>query len=122
MGKLAQETTITFGGQPHKLLLDMNAMVAFEEVTKENFFDYVSRIAKAGKNYKATLKELRALLWCELLHENNPDFSTPEKVGALITLAELGSLNAVTREAIVKASPEPQEGDDPNLPSDQTGC
>ena len=121
MGKLAKTTTITIGEQSHTLLLDMNAMVAFEEVTKENFFDYVGRIAKEGKGYRPPLKELRAMLWCELLHENNPDFDTPEKVGALVTLAELGSLEAKTREAAVKASPESKEGDDPNPPSDQTG-
>lgn len=121
MGRLAQGTTITIGGQPHELLLDMNAMIAFEEETKENYFDFVKRVAKAGKSYKVPLKELRAMLWCELLHENNPAFSTPEKVGKLISLKELGSLVAATREASVKASPEPQEGDNPNPQSDQTG-
>ena len=121
MGKLAKTTTIVIGEQPHTLLLDMNAMVAFEEQTKENFFDYVRRVAAAGKGYRASLKELRAMVWCELLHENNPDFDTPEKVGALISLKELGSLETATREAAVKASPEPQEGDNPNPQSDQTG-
>ena len=49
MGKLAKTTTIVIGEQPHTLLLDMNAMVAFEEQTKENFFDYVKRVASAVK-------------------------------------------------------------------------
>lgn len=125
------------GGRTHVLLLDLNAMVAFEEKMKVNFLIYTQnaaileaeaeverKIAKrehrapTKQGYVPTMLELRTLIWCQLLHENDPEVDTPEKVGGLISIDELGKLLGATREATKNASPVPKEGDVPNLTAD----
>ena len=60
------------------LLMDMNAMAAFENVTDhKNFFDFIQE-----SKGKFTANELRAFLWSMLIHEDK-DIKL-EDVGAMI--------------------------------------
>lgn len=119
MGRLAKTTVVIIEGQPYKLLLDMNAMVAFEEVTGENFFAFAERGTQEG--FQPTSKELRALLWAEMLHEQ-PTL-TLQEVGAMITAADLAPICMAVLQAQKEATPESNADEqlDPNPTSLQTG-
>ena len=119
MGRLAKTTTGLIEGQSYELLLDMNAMVAFEEQTGQSFFAFADRTAQQG--FQPTSKELRALLWAEMLHAQ-PGLRI-EDVGALITAADLAPICAAVMQAQADAAPEPEDTEeaDPNPASLPTG-
>jgi hypothetical protein len=91
--KLDRERTLRF---------DMNAQVAFEEVTGENTLD------GTFLKKKVTAKLTRALMWSCLIHED-PTL-TIEQVGALLTPKNAAGLSASLKQALADSVPE-GEGD-----------
>jgi len=83
--------TIKLDKERH-LLLDLNAMVAFQEETGKNLFD-----RKVIVDLSKTLepKTLRTLIWACLLHED--EALTQKQAGKLL---RLGNLVDVTRKLI----------------------
>lgn len=76
MSKLSKVVMINLD-KPRTLLLTMNAMIEFDNATGLNYLEF-------SRNLKnASAKELRALLWCLLLHEDKT--LTVEQVGAMVT-------------------------------------
>ena len=97
--KTAPKVPITLDKKRH-LLLDLNAMAAFEDATGKN-------IMRGFGSAEMTAKDLRALLWACLLHED--ENLTIEGAGRLI---HTGNLDAVTEslgEAWSAAMPEAEE-------------
>jgi len=93
------------------LLLDLNAMVAFEEETGKNLFDSnVSQELSAGLNPK----DLRALLWACLLHED--ESLTPKQVGSWLRYDNLAEVAEKLVTAWGAAMPDAPKGDAPPLP------
>lgn len=80
------------------LLLNLNAMVSFEEVTG------VSLMKGTFKSSNMTPKDLRAMLWACLVHED--DTLTLEQVGSLVTVGNLMEITAKLNEAFEVAMPE----------------
>lgn len=83
------------------ILLDLNAMVAFEEETGKNLFD--SKVTKAfTKSFSP--KDLRALLWASLLHED--ENLTLKQVGSWIHTSNMEEIADKLVAAWVAAVPE----------------
>lgn len=113
MGRFAPSASVEIGGRAHTLLLDMNAVVTFEETTKQSFLHFVNSLGEG-----TSFKDLRTLIWCAFLHEKDPDFATPEQVGALIPLDEFVPLLATLTDTIRKSLPsEETPGPNPTGPS-----
>jgi hypothetical protein len=85
--------SVTLDKERH-LLMNINAMVAFEEATGKSLFDKdtAKRFARG-----ITAKDLRALLWACLIHED-PGLTT-EKVGGWIDLGNMAAIAAKVGEA-----------------------
>ena len=84
-----------------RILLDLNAMVAFEEETGKNLFD--SKVTAAfTKNFSP--KDLRALLWASLLHED--ENLTLKQVGSWIHTGNMEEIADKLVAAWVAAVPE----------------
>jgi hypothetical protein len=128
VGKMAKKVTIELD-KSRTLLLNMNSMIEFENATGQDFLEFTKRIQRRGiafANQKAiaegkqgvpapieedlnlpdlNMKEMRAMLWCLLIHED--ENLTLKQVGALITSDNMQEVF----EAMIKAqsanSPEP---------------
>ena len=94
MGKDDKYTEIMLD-KPRRLLLDLNAMVDFENATNKNF-------SSLGKDISAT--ELRALLWACLRHED--ELLLPGQVGAMIHAGNLAMVAKTVNVALRKGMPE----------------
>jgi hypothetical protein len=99
--KINPSVPIELGGKERHLLLDLNAMVAFEEATGKNILSGLS--AKMGAS------ELRALLYACLRHEDEK--LTLKEVGAWITTENMGEVARQITAAWTAAMPEKAEGD-----------
>ena len=82
------------------LKLDLNAMAAFQDVTGINLFQGFDA-EKMGP------KELRALLWSCLIHEDKE--LTLEAVGSWITTDNIAELADIIGEAFTAAMPEKED-------------
>lgn len=89
------------------LLLDLNAMAAYEEVTGKSLFKGID-IANMGAT------ELRALLWACLVHEE--ESLTLKQVGAWINATNMVNLAKTLDSAAVNAIPQKQDGDENDPP------
>ena len=80
------------------LRLDLNAMVAFEEATGKSLMD--------GKFHGSdmTPKDLRAMLWACLLHED--ESVTLKEIGSWVTVTNLMEVTGKLNEAFDVAMPE----------------
>jgi len=87
--------------KPRHLLMDLNAMVAFEEATGKNIMQGIDPDSM-------TAKDFRALLWACLLHED--EALKIEDVGKMIHAGNMGELSGKIAQAWEVASPE-VEGD-----------
>jgi len=83
------------------LLMDLNAMVSFEEATGKNIMQGLDADSMSAKDF-------RALLWACLLHEN--EALKVEDVGKMIRAENMGELSDKIAQAWEVASPE-AEGD-----------
>lgn len=86
------------------LKLDLNAMVSFEEATG------VSLMRGTFKSSKMSPRELRAMLWACLLHED--EALTEQQVGSWITVGNLMEITGKLNEAFEVSMPE-SEGKQP---------
>jgi len=91
------------------LLLDLNGMVAFEEVTGKNLFD--KEVAESLSK-EIHPKDLRALLWACLMHEDEE--LTEKQVGHLISIGNIMEVTQKVTEAYSAAMPE-SKGEPPPL-------
>lgn len=89
---------IALNGKERTLKLDLNAMVAFEEATGK------SLMSGTFKSSKMSPKELRAMLWACLIHED--EALTPQQVGSWITVGNLMEVTGKLNEAFEVAMPE----------------
>ena len=94
--------------KPRNLVLDLNAMARFEEVTGKNVF--------GGGLDKLSAKDTRALLWASLVHED-PKL-TLEQVGKLITARNMGEVSKAIAGAFSEGS-GPLEAGGPGATSTQ---
>jgi len=98
--KVRPSVTISLDKERH-LLLDLNAMVSFQEATGKNLFK--ESVAKALARDMSPM-DLRALLWACLLHED--EALTLKQVGSWIHAGNTAEISAGIMEAWSKAIPE----------------
>lgn len=84
------------------LLLDLNAMVAFEDKTGK------SMINSRTWDNDLTARDIRALLWACLIHED--ENLTLEEVGKMIRSDNMDVITQALFEAWGMAMPEKEEG------------
>ena len=93
--------------KPRRLLIDFNAMCNFEEATGKAFLEFADSMT-AGT---APMKDIRALLWACLIHEDKS--LSIEKVGELFTYSTVQEVVMKLLEAFKANMPEKEEGDRP---------
>lgn len=98
------------------LLLDLNAMVAFQEETGKNLFD--ASVTKALKTSFGP-KELRVLLWACLLHED--ENLTLKQVGSWLHIGNMDGIADKLMLAWSAAMPEGGKDDAPLARESRTG-
>jgi len=96
MSKVKPAIPILLDKERH-LLLDLNAMVAFEEATGESLFKGIDPEHMGAK-------ELRALLWACLLHEDEK--LTLKQVGSWINTGNMAEIAQHINDAFQAAMPE----------------
>jgi len=116
--KMNPVVTIILDKERH-LKLTLGAMLAFEEVTGKDLRD---KEAIESLLTKTTLKEVRALLWACLRHEDQT--LTLERVGDIVEHIDLNKVMRAIYDAWIGALPEPEKGKadtDPLAASPQDG-
>lgn len=114
--KVNPEVPIVLDKERH-LLFDLNAMVAFEDVTGKNLFKRGISAALA-KNMSPT--DLRTLLWACLIHED--ETLTLKQVGGWVHFGNMLAIAAKVSEAFSVALPEGSSEDKrPLAKSPRTG-
>ena len=98
--KVKPEVAIVLDKKRH-LLLDLNAMVSFQEATGKNLFNE-SVTKSLAKSMNPV--DLRALLWACLLHED--ESLTLKQVGSWMHSGNLNEIAAGIQKAWGKAVPE----------------
>lgn len=96
MSKTNPGVKIELGGKERTMILDLNAMATYEEVTGKSLFNADMKSIGA--------KELRALLWACLIHED--ESLTLKQVGAWITGDNMGEVAQKLSAARGEAIPE----------------
>lgn len=91
------KVTIILGGKERSLKLNLNAMVAFENITGISFRD-------SGEGGQMSPKYFRAMLWACLLHEVETDENdipvlTLKEVGDWVDVGNLTEVNEKLNEA-----------------------
>ena len=109
--KVKPEVPIMLDKERH-LLMDLNAMVAFEDATGKNIMQGVDADSM-------TAKDFRALLWACLLHED--EALKIEDVGKMIHAGNMGELAEKIAQAWEVASPEVKGDKSPLVESPQSG-
>ena len=94
--KVKPEVPITLDKERH-LLMDLNAMVSFEDATGKNIMQGIDPDSM-------TAKDFRALLWACLLHED--EALKIEDVGKMIHAGNMDELSVKIAQAWEVASPE----------------
>ena len=102
MSKIKPAVLIQLDKKRH-LLLDLNAMCAYEDVTGQNLF-------KGIDPEKMGAKELRALLWACLIHED--ENLTLKEVGSWINTDNMTEIAQRVNDAFQAAMPEAKGGED----------
>ncbi len=83
-------------------LLDLNAIEAFEETTGINLMEKSSLDTQ-----KMSIKELKALVWAGLLHEDSD--LTIRQVGSMVHTGNMLELTSAITEAMSNSMPENKE-------------
>lgn len=104
--------SIELGGKKRHLLLDLNAMAAFEEATGKNIFDELQKQKMSALNF-------RAFIWACLLHEDKK--LTLEQVGSWLRPDDIIKLSQQLNDAIKNALPGEGEAKGPLAASRQAG-
>lgn len=92
------------------LLLDLNAMVEFEDATGKSLLSATS-MSKMG------MKEIRALLWACLIHEDEK--LTLKQVGAMVHSSNLEEISASIEQTFSSAVSEKTEDTGDPLPENR---
>jgi len=109
--KVRPEISLTLDKERH-LLMDLNAMVAFEDATGKNIMQGLDADSM-------TARDFRALLWACLLHED--EALKIEDVGKMIHAGNMGELTEKVAQAWEVASPEVKGDKSPLAVSPQSG-
>lgn len=109
--KVKPKIPIVLDKQRH-LLMDLNAMVSFEDATGKSIFQGIDPKGM-------TAKDFRALLWSCLLHED--ESLKIKDVGRMIHAGNMGELAAKIAQAWEVASPEGKGDKDPLARSPSNG-
>lgn len=112
MGNKARPIIPIMLDKERHLLLNLNAMVDFEEATGKNMLQQ-----KTLDDLSA--KDLRALLWGCLKHEDKE--LTIEQVGGMIHAGNMEEISASLTKAWELASPKVEETENPLPPSGSNG-
>jgi hypothetical protein len=99
-----------------KLLFVLNAMVFFEEATGKSLFD--NKISE-GFGKSMTAKDLRALLWACLVHED--ETLTLKQVGSWINRTNMTEIAQHIGEAFSNAMPDGEKETSPLAQNAPTG-
>ncbi len=102
----APKTKITLDKE-RNLLLNLNAMVAFEEETGKSLLSAAS-LSEMG------MKEIRALLWACLVHDD--ESLTLKQVGDMVHAGNLEEISKSIEQAFGAAMPEPEKKGDTGDP------
>lgn len=87
--------------RPRRLCFDLNALIALEEATGWDMM-------RGGvQTASLKLKEVRALLWAGLLHED-PKLKQ-EDVGKLLHMGNIGEIGDIVMQAYGRSMPEATE-------------
>lgn len=112
--KVNPTVPISLGGKERKLLFSFSAMVAFEQATGKNLFE--QKVINKIIGHISPI-ELRALVWAELLHED--EFLTLKQVSEWITIENKEECAGKAMQSWLAAMPD--KGDkkekDPLAPS-----
>ncbi len=109
--KVKPAVSITLDKERH-LLMNLNAMVSFEEATGKSLFQGIDPKGM-------TAKDFRALLWACLLHED--ESLELKDVGKMIHAGDMGELSGKIAQAWEVASPEGKGDKDPLAESPSSG-
>lgn len=133
MGKMAKLTPIELD-KPRNLLLDMEAIIAFEDETGQDFLEFSRRMNRRKLAYARkraieagvkdvpapdeedlklpdiTTRENRATLWCMLIHEDPA--LTLKQVGHMVTIENIQVVFDAVNAAQSVNSPEPEKKDE----------
>lgn len=101
---------LELGGKTRHLLLDFNALAAFEEKTGKNVFKF------DWDNLSA--KDTRVLIWACLLHED-PELML-EQVGSWMTFESIPEITAALQQVMKSSFPD-SSGNSPNPPTPPAG-
>lgn len=88
---------VTLGATEHTIKFDLNSFAELEER-----FGSVDEAMK--KLQDGSIKGIRTLLWCGLVHEN--DKLTEKEVGAMVNIQDLEGLTAALTGALGSSLPE----------------
>jgi len=106
--KIRPEVTIELGGRERHLRFDLNAMAAFEEAAGKSILSGI-------ETGKLGARDLRALIWACLLHEE--ETLTLKEIGTWITPDNMNEVAGKFAEAFGAAMPDVKEGvEKPPLP------
>ena len=107
MTGLSSAVKVTLDKERH-LSYSFNALVSFEDETGEDLLTVFDRMAKG---VRPSMKLLRAMVWCGLLHEDAE--LTPAQVGELLSFRTFAEIAPLMGEAISLALP-PRDPDAEN--------
>lgn len=93
--------------KPRRLLIDFNAMCSFEEAAGKAFLEFADSMT-AGT---ASMKDVRALLWACLIHED--ESLTVNRVGELFNYSSVQEVIIKLLDAFKANMPDKKEGDRP---------
>ncbi len=106
VSKINPVVTIMLDKERH-LRFDLNAMAAFEEATGKNIFE--EEVVKKIIN-KTSPRDLRALLWSMILHED--EALTIKQVGAWVNINNVREATLKAVEAWASAMPKAERDKD----------
>jgi len=86
--------------KPRTLKFDLNSFAELEE--RYGSVDKAMQVLQSG-----TIKGIRTLLWCGLIHEE--ETLTEKQVGAMIGISDLAELSASLTEAMTGALPAAED-------------
>lgn len=112
MNKVKPEVKIMLDRE-RTLVLDLNSMVSYEEVTGKNLFN------EGFESVNASAKDMRVMLWACLLHDD-PSL-TLEQVGSIISIDNMSKVASRLNEAFEVAVPKTKRKSASPLPKNSTG-
>lgn len=103
----ARSVTVTVGGKPYTLTLDINALIDLETVlsTAQRDVSWQDALKKAGQG---NLRYARAVYWAAL-HTAHPEMTLVDVGRWMVDAAESGSLGGVMTSLMQSSTPDPED-------------